>query len=107
MSAPTERDDRYPLRGTKTDIGYLAGDARAVGVSMMGKHHGQAVNQVVDLRHSGGGQRLGQDRPERLKSRLQTVQAQGESLMARQAWEPVTPIVFNQTEHPLFLKAAL
>src|SRR5947209_1188407 len=71
------------LGSTKASIGNLAPDARAVGVSVLGQHHGQGVNQMVNLRQLLCGQSVGQDRTESLKSRLQAVQAQDESLIAR------------------------
>jgi hypothetical protein len=50
---------------------------------------------------------VGQNRTERLKRRLQPVQAQDESLIAGRAWKPGVPVVLNQAMHPFLLEAAL
>ncbi len=45
-------------------------DTRAIRVSVLREHDGQAINKVVNLRRSRGSHSGGQDRSESLKSRL-------------------------------------
>ena len=73
---------------------------------MLREHDGQAVNKVIKLRRLSSSQAVGQQCAEGLKSRLSTVQAQDESLIARKARKPVAPVLVNQAIHSLFLKAA-
>jgi hypothetical protein len=42
-----------------------------------------------------------------MKGRLSAVQTPDESLIAGQAWKPLSPILENRAMHSLFLKAAL
>src|SRR5215207_130730 len=94
------------LGRTKTGIGHLAPDPRAIGMAVAGEHHGQGVNQMIKLRRVSRGQSAAQDRADSLEGRLQAVEPQDECLIAGQAREPLAPILANRAVHLLLLEAA-